>query len=155
MSAWLSPSIVINHIFKIKCQDSQGHTCDHNNGLFDDLKLLPIFMSLIGGHKNAIKPFDCVGTFTEGKIAVELSLYRYTLDYEAKNKNKARNDSDIKCIENSESLFVLPPVLDELCKYLSIKSDMYILDSSSNENPSTAEMIVETENKIIEKWSLL
>ncbi|MDO8512722.1 MAG: UDP-N-acetylmuramoyl-L-alanine--D-glutamate ligase [bacterium] len=43
--------------------------------LYDNKKLLPIFRDLLGIGR--MKPFDCVGTFTETRVAFEMSAKKY------------------------------------------------------------------------------
>jgi len=64
LSAWLTPSAVID-LF-------------HGHCLFHDDAVESTFMKLID--KEAVKPFDCVGTVEESSAAIHLSLLRYIYD---------------------------------------------------------------------------
>ena len=86
--AWLSPTQIIS-IF--------------GNNLFDNEKLLNVFLSLLGTTTN--KPFECVGTVNEAKASVHLCALRYR-DY-------LTDDTDRQ----------IPKLLLELCKHLDCELD--------------------------------
>jgi hypothetical protein len=104
-----------------------------NHNMFDDCTMVSVFLSLIGGSKSGIKPYECVGTFNECAAAVELSAMQY-----------ARNS------KSDDSHFIAPYVLQVLMNYLS-------LEVSSTRKSIDSEIIVDLISEfgagVILKWA--
>ena len=140
--------------------------------LFEDMSLLPVFQRLIGGGKNAMKPFECVGTFIEASAAVELALCRHIKLFQQSQKKEQHqaiegkvenNDIGIKVkdyisnennnLSSSQSELYIPPVLQALCEYLHIPilpPEAVTLSFNNIENECENVIV----SRILTKWGL-
>jgi len=89
LSAWMSPAEVLS-VF--------------GQSLFDRIELLPIFLRLLGA--DGVKPFECVGTFSEASAAVELTVLQHHLQHFYHSQSEARLQAPLQTTTCSECVRV-------------------------------------------------